>query len=308
MVRPLPAGVMTLALSRDGRRIAAGLEDGRTWLLDVDTAQTSGPQLGPGELELGGHSSYVNTVAFSPDGQRLATTSVDGSCRLWDAHTGQSLGQLPDSSTAFTSVAFDPRGQWLVTATSSGSVRLWDARTLQPAAELRGFTTTVNRVTFSPDGQLVLAGGGDKTEPLGRVWSVATGREMAVLRGHTGEILGVRFSPSGRLALTTSGMGQTTTAEGTAFIWDTVTWQPVAKLTGGSREFNDGDFSQDEQQVVVGSGDGLARVYGREAFAPFDEVQALVRQRVLREPPTLTAAERARYVPSTTSISLFRLS
>ncbi len=272
IVRPMPAGVMTLAVSRDGRRIAAGLEDGRTWLLDTDTPQTGGAQLGPGELELGGHSSYVNTVAFSPDGQRLATTSVDGTCRLWDAHTGQSLGQLPDSSTAFTGVAFDPRGQWLVTATTSGSVRLWDARTLQPGAELRGFTTTVNRVTFSPDGQLVLAGGGDKTEPLGRVWSVATGREVAVLRGHTGEILGVRFSPSGRLALTTSGMGQTTT------------------------------------QVVVGSGDGLARVYGREAFAPFDEVQALVRRRVLREPPTLTAAERARYVPSITPVSLSRLS
>jgi len=289
VVRKLPADVTSVAFSPDGQRIAAGLRDGRTWLVGADATAEGDPERRPGELELSGHASYVNAAVFSPDGQRLATASEDGTCRLWDARAGQSLGQLPAAAGAVTTVAFDPRGRWLATGNPTGSVRLWDARTLDPVAELRGFADRINRVTFSPDGQLVMAGG---KEAVVRVWQADGGHEVAVLGGHYGEILGVRFSASGRLALTTSG-------DGTAQVWDAVTWLPLARLSGGSREFNDGAFSQDEQQVIVGSGDGLARVYAREAFAPLKELENdFVPHRVLRDPAELTASERSTYVPT----------
>ena len=50
------------------------------------------------------------------------------------------------------------------------------------------------------------------------------------------------------------------------------------------------------REIVVASADGNVRVYGREMFAPLDEVLALVPSRITREPERLTEDERARFV------------
>ena len=75
-----PAGPVTsVALSRDGKTLAAGNADGTVRLWDVATHRQITALTGPG--------GPVNSVAFSPDGTTLAAGSADGRVRVWGVAT-----------------------------------------------------------------------------------------------------------------------------------------------------------------------------------------------------------------------------
>ncbi|MEZ4594082.1 MAG: hypothetical protein R3D55_23515 [Chloroflexota bacterium] len=66
--------MLSVALSKDGSRLATASADRTTKLWDTATGQTRRTYLG--------HTSIVNAVAFDPGDGRLATASADRTARI----------------------------------------------------------------------------------------------------------------------------------------------------------------------------------------------------------------------------------
>src|SRR5665213_2163838 len=77
--------VWSVAISRDGKLLAAGSLDGTVRIWDLTRGTLLRSIAVPGGI--------VNSVAFSPDGGMLAVGDANSvSMQLWDTATGKALG------------------------------------------------------------------------------------------------------------------------------------------------------------------------------------------------------------------------
>ena len=117
-------GVTSVAISPDGRMIAAGSLDRIVRLWDAQTGYF---------LErYEGHTDSVYSVAFSPDGRSLASGSLDKTLKIWDLSESRSRARCRSTFNGHTdfvlSVAFSPDGKWLLSGSKDRSVKFWDPR------------------------------------------------------------------------------------------------------------------------------------------------------------------------------------
>ncbi len=181
--------VASISISPDGRRIAAGSDDGTARIWDVAT----GRRLHLLRTEERG----TQAIAFSPDGRTVATGGNDGALRLWSAATGLEVRTVVDSSRV-TSVAWSPNGRLVATGGADGKVRVYTAATGVRARVLTGHAQVVSAVAFSPDGKTLASSSFDGNVLLR---DPADGRIRATLQ-HPDRVTGMAFSPDGRMLLT----------------------------------------------------------------------------------------------------------
>jgi WD40 repeat protein len=213
-----PSGgtINTLAISGDGRSVAAGDNRNRVIVWDLSSGGIVA------RFGLGGDNDQVTHVAYVPHSTLIAAASTDGTVRLFDhAKSGQlvrTLGEIGGPEVKALDVSAD--GAYLVTASEDRNVQVWRISDGTLQRTITGPPSTEADVAFSPDGKLVALAAADAAV---HIWESQGNRKLAVLRRHVDAINSVQFSPDGRSIITASD-------DSTVAIFGCTTCQPFSEL------------------------------------------------------------------------------
>lgn len=196
-------GVESVALSPDGRTVAAGLQGDNIKLRDIVTGA---------ERLLKGYETDVNAmatpgaIAFSADGTKVAAGDSIHHVTIWDVASGRKLNNFVDDSPGsgecddqgVSSLAFSPNGRTLAVGTDN-ALTLWNIAT---RARLRTFKKGCDDpsvAAFSPDGRTIAVVGPTSVQ----IRNVTTGSLLRSLTVATAS--SIVFSPNGKILALNNG-------------------------------------------------------------------------------------------------------
>ena len=198
-LRAIPAAAHALAISADGKVLAAG--DAGVTLFDAET----GRQI----TTLATDQKEIRSLGFSRDGKRLAIGSPRGGARVWDLTAKRELAAFDLGHWGVTNVALTPDGKILIAA-GNAMINLpppglpvtmkfvaWNVESKKPLFS-GPWPTPGGPLLLSPDGKtLAVAAEGGLD-----LWDVTAGKIRASLRGHPGFPQAAAFSADGKLVAT----------------------------------------------------------------------------------------------------------
>ena len=179
---PEIAGLERIALSPDGRRVAA-LAMGT---LRVVTLATSPTHWTFGQ-RIGSHVSglprdplrRIKAFAFDPGGERVLVAGWDGVAYLLDAATGDLIRTYAGGHTdELTDAGFSPQGKFVLTASLDGTACLWNASTGGVLRRYAGHFAGVTSARFSARGGVLITSSNDQTI---RLWEMQSAQQLATL-------------------------------------------------------------------------------------------------------------------------------
>jgi WD40 repeat protein len=247
--------VYEVAVSPDGKRVAAGFSAGLVMVWDASTGRVAWTRGEPGWNAM--------SVTFSPDGGSLAVGygvySGDrvGRVKVWGVASGKEMQVLGGPRGGVNKVAFHPDGRRLAVA-GSGVVEIWDLQTASKLLDLKGHRKWVYCVAYSPDGRWLATGGWDNTVKLR---DAATGFEAQTIFAHEGFVLGLAFSPDSRLLATAS-------EDRSVRLWEVPSGRASATFHGHTDFVQAVTFRPDGREVGTGSLDGSIRFWDLRTSRP----------------------------------------
>ena len=271
--------VNVVACSADGRMIASGAEDEKTFLWDATSKQEIASPSGGGAVMsvsispdgrrvasgeryhkvnlidpsgkvvkvLEGHDAAVIATGFTSDSKTLITFSLDGGMRFWDAATGAPQGATKTPLDTYSSGAFSTDGRWFAGGTSGGNLYLYNVALKKAGIKLQP-GAMVKALAFSPDGKTIAAALNNETV---RLYSTADGKEIGSVAGVDAN--GLAYSPDGR-RIAAAGH------DNEVKVIDAVSRNVTASLKGHGRTVRSVCFLGG-QQLVSGSFDMTVRIW-----------------------------------------------
>lgn len=146
---------LSVAVSPDGRRIAAAGMDGCVAVFDLATAQLL--------HRLEGHFKPVRSLTFTPDSKHLLTACDDMHAGLFDVEGGALIESFSGHESWVLSVACHPDGTAFATGGSDGKVSLWDLGSRTRAQTLGEHSDQVWGVAWRADGSRLASVSDDRS-------------------------------------------------------------------------------------------------------------------------------------------------
>jgi WD40 repeat protein/predicted Ser/Thr protein kinase len=217
-----------LALTADGRLLAAGRPDGSVSFWNVDWVEVAARWLRslPSPPERAAGLENYSALAFSSDAGLLAAGCPGGCIHVYDLRSGRVASAVAHHGDVVSSLAFDTAGTRLASASWDYTAAVWSVGRnvegpLHCLARLRGHSYHVTSVSFAPDGRWVATGFLDETI---RIWDVEqsidfqerdaefSGLLVETLVGHKAGVRALAFDPQlrgGRTRLVSGSFDRT---------------------------------------------------------------------------------------------------
>jgi WD40 repeat protein len=191
--------VWTLALSKDGKRLAAGGCDRLIRVWDI-AAGVAAAKL---EQTIENHADWVFGLAFTPDGKQLLSASRDKTAKAWDLVAKEPVLTFPDHQNGVYAVAITADGKTGISAGEDNTLRLW--HTTDAAKQLgkqlrfrRGHDKTIFRIALAENAKkpVLATCSADGTV---RLWNLGDLTVTKTLTGLSDWVFGLALSPDGTL-------------------------------------------------------------------------------------------------------------
>ncbi|KAG2040061.1 WD40-repeat-containing domain protein [Suillus americanus] len=191
--------VHAVAVSRDGRLIASGDQEGK---LIAWHGRTSKPLTQPYEC-IDAHSKCICSLDFSPDCTMMASGSFDQTIKLWSTETWQVKGDPIRCGDLVCCVRYSPSGEFLAIATDLDIV-IYNSSTRESVANLKGPTSSNVSLAWTPDSTCLLSAG-DHRDPTIREWDASTWTQIGdPWTGHTEGITAIAINFGGTMVASAS--------------------------------------------------------------------------------------------------------
>lgn len=162
---PAEGGVLSMALSDNGRYAIIGQEDYSALYIETSTGTI---------VSTLNHSGDINTVDISGDGRVGVTGSEDGIVKVWDLPRGEVTFayQLGDDVSA---VALSQDAKLVFGGLYYGKGKIWEVSTGNEISSVGHRRTTITRARFAADNKTLLTGFTARRMVL---WDVAKGTSL----------------------------------------------------------------------------------------------------------------------------------
>ena len=219
------SGVTGVAITPDGRTIAAATDDHRVSIWDGTNGEL--------KTELEAHADWVHSVVLSHDGSTVALGAADRTLCLWNMGKQKPEFQLPACKNAIAAVSMHPNNQQLAVVGFSGEIEIVNTSTGQASQKMDGPCVDIRTVAFSPNGGLMAAAGRNGKI---RVWNIGDGHVQHEIATDGRRIRTLAFSPdSSRIAVAGDGKS--------VDIFDAATGEAIMKLPARPARFIRSSFS-----------------------------------------------------------------